>query len=224
MTPKDVLKMAKEKGARIVDLRFIDLPGLWQHFSIPISELSEGIFEDGLGFDGSSIRGSDEDESDMLVIPDASTAQMDPFTAVPTLVLICHQGPGDGEALRAIPLRGPEGGGLRQAGARRHDYQPRNRFSSSTDSIDRGSNYGLLSTPRRRLEQRQGTPERPTWATSRGAGATSRCPMDHSRTSAPTWSDRSVGIRWRHHEVATGGRPRSTCFDTLTKMADRVCW
>ena len=53
MTPKDVLKTAKEKGARIVDLRFIDLPGLWQHFSIPISELSEGIFEDGLGFDGS---------------------------------------------------------------------------------------------------------------------------------------------------------------------------
>ena len=44
MTPKDVLKMAKEKGARIIDLRFIDLPGLWQHFSIPLSELNEGIF------------------------------------------------------------------------------------------------------------------------------------------------------------------------------------
>ena len=57
MTPKDVLKMAKEKGARFIDLRFIDLPGLWQHFSIPLSELNEGIFEDGLGFDGSSIRG-----------------------------------------------------------------------------------------------------------------------------------------------------------------------
>ena len=49
MTPKDVLKLAKEKGVKIVDLRFIDLPGLWQHFSIPMSELSEGIFEDGLG-------------------------------------------------------------------------------------------------------------------------------------------------------------------------------
>src|SRR5262249_38225676 len=91
MTGKDVLKMAKEKGARIVDLRFIDLPGLWQHFSIPMSELSEGIFEDGLGFDGSSIRGFQTiDESDMLLIPDPSTAQMDPFTAVPTLVLICN--------------------------------------------------------------------------------------------------------------------------------------
>src|SRR5207253_3297177 len=68
----------------LVDLRFIDLPGLWQHFSIPVSELREDIFEDGLGFDGSSIRGFQSiDESDMLLIPDATTAQMDPFTAVP---------------------------------------------------------------------------------------------------------------------------------------------
>src|SRR5260370_1566319 len=91
MTPKDVVKLAKEKGVKIVDLRFIDLPGLWQHFSIPMSELKEDIFEDGLGFDGSSIRGFQTiDESDMLLIPDPSTAQMDPFTAVPTLVLICN--------------------------------------------------------------------------------------------------------------------------------------
>ena len=77
MTPKDVLKLAKEKGVKIVDLRFIDLPGLWQHFSIPVSELSEGIFEDGLGFDGSSIRGFQTiDESDMLLIPDPATAVM----------------------------------------------------------------------------------------------------------------------------------------------------
>src|SRR4029078_5237431 len=91
MTPKDVLKMAKEKGVRIVDLRFIDLPGLWQHFSIPVSELSEGIFENGLGFDAAAIRGFQTiDESDMLLIPDPSSAQMDPFTAVPTMVLICN--------------------------------------------------------------------------------------------------------------------------------------
>src|SRR2546423_13742750 len=91
MTPKDVIKLAKEKGVKIVDLRFIDLPGLWQHFSIPMSELREDIFEDGLGFDGSSIRGFQSiDESDMLLIPDPTTAQMDPFTAVPTLVMICN--------------------------------------------------------------------------------------------------------------------------------------
>jgi glutamine synthetase len=81
MTPKDVLKLAKEKGAKIVDLRFIDLPGLWQHFSIPVSELSEGIFEDGLGFDGSSIRGFQTiDESDML----SSRPESALLTAVPT--------------------------------------------------------------------------------------------------------------------------------------------
>src|SRR5258708_25578425 len=91
MTPKDVLKLAKEKGVKIVDLRFIDLPGLWQHFSIPMSELKEDIFQDGLGFDGSSIRGFQTiDESDMLLIPNPTTAQIDPFTPLPTLVLIPH--------------------------------------------------------------------------------------------------------------------------------------
>src|SRR5438270_4165901 len=90
MTSKEVLKFAKEKGARIVDLRFIDLPGLWQHFSIPISELTEEVFEEGLGFDGSSIRGFQTiDVSDMLLLQDPATPAMDPFTAVPPLVPIC---------------------------------------------------------------------------------------------------------------------------------------
>ena len=57
MTPSDVLKLAREKGAKIVDLRFIDMPGLWQHFSIPARELTESLFKEGIGFDGSSIRG-----------------------------------------------------------------------------------------------------------------------------------------------------------------------
>jgi len=91
MTPKDVLDMAKENGVKIVDLRFMDFPGLWQHFSVPIGELEESSFEDGYGFDGSSIRGWQPiHASDMLVIPDADTAQMDPFFAAPTLVLICN--------------------------------------------------------------------------------------------------------------------------------------
>ena len=90
MTPKEVLDMAKENGAKIVDLRFMDFPGLWQHFSVPIRELEESSFEDGFGFDGSSIRGWQPiHASDMLVIPDAATAKMDPFYEAPTLVLIC---------------------------------------------------------------------------------------------------------------------------------------
>jgi len=91
MTPKEVLDMAKENGARMVDLRFMDYPGLWQHFSVPIGELEESSFEDGFGFDGSSIRGWQPiHASDMLVIPDADTAKMDPFYTTPTLVLICN--------------------------------------------------------------------------------------------------------------------------------------
>ncbi|MDH3877485.1 MAG: type I glutamate--ammonia ligase [Desulfobacterales bacterium] len=91
MTPKEVLDMAKENGAVVVDLRFMDFPGLWQHFTVPISELEESSFEDGFGFDGSSIRGWQPiHASDMLVVPDATTAKMDPFYEAPTLVLICN--------------------------------------------------------------------------------------------------------------------------------------
>jgi glutamine synthetase len=90
MTPKEVLDMAKENGTKVVDLRFMDFPGLWQHFSVPIRELEESSFEDGFGFDGSSIRGWQPiHASDMLVIPDPTTAKMDPFYEAPTLVLIC---------------------------------------------------------------------------------------------------------------------------------------
>jgi len=89
MTPKEVLAFAKEKGAKVVDIRFLDFPGVWQHFTVPMSELEESSFEDGFGFDGSSIRGWQPiNASDMLVIPDPTTAKMDPFYETPTLVVI----------------------------------------------------------------------------------------------------------------------------------------
>jgi glutamine synthetase len=89
MTPKEVLAFANEKGAKVVDIRFLDFPGVWQHFSVPISELDESSFEDGFGFDGSSIRGWQPiNASDMLVIPDPTTAKIDPFFEVPTLVVV----------------------------------------------------------------------------------------------------------------------------------------
>jgi len=89
MTPKEVLDLIKEKNIKVVDLRFLDFPGVWQHFTVPASELDEGSFEAGFGFDGSSIRGWQPiHASDMLVVPDASTALIDPFFEEPTLVLI----------------------------------------------------------------------------------------------------------------------------------------
>ena len=91
MTPKEVLDMAKENGAKVVDLRFMDFPGLWQHFTIPVSKLDEDVFEDGLGFDGSSIRGWQAiNESDMLVVPQPETASLDPLTTMTTLSMICN--------------------------------------------------------------------------------------------------------------------------------------
>src|SRR5438552_970707 len=88
---KDVIGLAKDKQAVMVDLKFMDFLGLWQHFTIPIAEMTEAIFDEGLGFDGSSIRGwAPIHASDMLVVPDPHTALMDPFMKDATLSLICN--------------------------------------------------------------------------------------------------------------------------------------
>ena len=89
-TPKDVLKFAKDNKVEAVDLKFCDLLGTWQHFTIPTSELNEELFEEGSGLDGSSIRGWQPiNASDMLAVPDPTTAAIDPFMANPTLSLTC---------------------------------------------------------------------------------------------------------------------------------------
>ena len=89
-TPSDVVKQLTDEGVEIVDVRFCDLPGLMQHFSIPDHELTEDVFDEGLGFDGSSIRGFQEiQESDMILIPDPETAYIDPFMQHKTLVIHC---------------------------------------------------------------------------------------------------------------------------------------
>ena len=89
-TPADVIRQAREAGVQVVDVKFCDLPGTWQHFSLPLKELSEATFSEGLGFDGSSIRGFQAiNESDMLLLPDAASAFVDPCLQVPTLSLTC---------------------------------------------------------------------------------------------------------------------------------------
>src|ERR1051326_1915389 len=88
MSPKEVLEFAKQKETRQFDLRFTDLPGLSQHVSYPMSQLEEDSFEEGFGIDGSSIRGwAAINESDMLLVPDPTTAFMDPFADTRTLVM-----------------------------------------------------------------------------------------------------------------------------------------
>jgi len=89
MNVREALEFAKKNRVQVVDLKFIDLIGTWQHFTIPANELSEDLFKDGSGLDGSSIRGWKAiNNSDMLVVPDPATACLDPFTAVPTLSLV----------------------------------------------------------------------------------------------------------------------------------------
>lgn len=91
MTPKEVMAMCRQKDVKAVDLRFTDFFGLLQHFTIPVGKLSEDVFEDGLGFDGSSLRGWQAiNESDMLAVPQPATAYVDPFTTLPTVNITCN--------------------------------------------------------------------------------------------------------------------------------------
>src|SRR3954454_11718153 len=90
-TPKGVIDMARKQGAKMVDVKFVDTFGTWQHFSVPLGELTAEVFEEGFGFDGSSIRGWKSIEaSDMLAMPDPATAFIDPFMAETTLSLTCR--------------------------------------------------------------------------------------------------------------------------------------
>ena len=89
-SPDDVVAFARDNNVQLVDLKFTDLPGTWQHFAVAARELGEDLLTDGAGFDGSSIRGFQEiNESDMLLVPDTATAMIDPFHEFPTLSMIC---------------------------------------------------------------------------------------------------------------------------------------
>jgi glutamine synthetase len=104
-SPSDALKLGQQHGAQFVDLRFSDLPGLMQHFSMPFDEFGEEAFDEGIGFDGSSIRGFQEiQESDMILVPDPETAVMDPFRQHPTLILHAYvKDPVTGESYTRDP-------------------------------------------------------------------------------------------------------------------------
>ena len=90
LTPSEVIQLARNKDIQFIDLKFTDLPGTFQHFSIPISQLTQEIFKEGVGFDGSSIRGFQQiHESDMMLVPDPTSAFVDPVLKIPTLSMIC---------------------------------------------------------------------------------------------------------------------------------------
>lgn len=240
MRGKDVIKLAQERGAEIVDLRFIDVPGLWQHFSIPVSEMTDDLFEEGIGFDGSSIRGFQSiHESDMLLIPDPSTAAMDPFTAHPTLVLICNvRDPVTGETYSRDPRYVAQKAEAYVKGKGIADaiyIGPELEFFFLDDvRFDQSYSYGFYYIDSEAgfwNSGKEGTPERPNlgYKPRYKQGYFPVPPMDKFQDvrSAMVLALEEVGVRVEvhHHEVGTAGQTEVDMrFDTLTRMADKVMW
>lgn len=237
MTPKEVIQFAKEKGAKMVDLKFLDFIGIWQHFSTPISELKEDIFEEGLGFDGSSIRGWQPiHASDMLVIPDPTTAVMDPFMETPTLSLICNiVDPITKEAYSRDPrnIAQKAEAYLKSTGIGDTAYfGPEPEFFILDDiRFDQGPQHGYYF-----LNSVEGI-----WNTGREETPNLGYKPRHKEgyfPVAPTDSHQDirtemclimeqVGIQLekQHHEVATAGQGEIDMkFDSLVRMGDKLMW
>ena len=234
MNPRELLQFVSDEGIKMIDLRFVDLPGLWQHFSISAKEMEEEMFEEGVGFDGSSIRGFQEiQESDMILIPDASTAFKDPFTAVPTLNIICNVK--DPVTLQSY-TRDP-----------RHIAQKAENYLKSTgigdtayfgpepeffvlDDIrfDQSYNYGYYYVDSKEGFWNSGKEENPNlgYKPRYKEGYFPVPPMDSLQDIRSEMvlllEEVGVQVEVHHHEVGTAGQCEIDMrFDTLTSMADK---
>ncbi|MEX1254844.1 MAG: type I glutamate--ammonia ligase [Dehalococcoidia bacterium] len=239
MTPEAVAKLIKDNGIQIIDLRFTDLPGLWQHFSIMPREMVESgsIWVEGIGFDGSSIRGFQEiQESDMILIPDASTAQIDPFRAVPTLNIICDvkdpitQQPYSRDP-RYIARKAEEY--LRSTGIADTCYVgPEPEFFVFDDiRFDQGTQFGYYYVDSVEGSWNSGKDEGPNlgYKPKPKEGYFPVPPHDSLQDirSEMILAMESVGIKIEvhHHEVATAGQCEIDMrFDSLLKKADDMLW
>ena len=237
MTPKEVVDYAKKNGAVMVDIKFIDYPGVWQHFTIPISELDEDIFENGLGFDGSSIRGWQPiHASDMLVVPDPATAIMDPVPAHPTLSLICNiVDPITKENYSRDPrnIAQKAVAYLQSSGLGDTAYfGPEAEFFIFDDvRFDQTSNEAFYSVDSIEGRWNTGTDEAPNlgYKPRHKEGYFPVPPTDsiHDLRSEIVLNLEKVGMRieCHHHEVATGGQCEIDMrFDDMMTMADQLMW
>ncbi len=237
MKPADVLNMIKEQNAKVVDIRFMDFPGVWQHFTVPVSEVDEGVFEDGFGFDGSSIRGWQPiNASDMLVIPDPSTAKMDPFYEVPTLVLIGNIAD---PITREPYTRDP-----------RYIAQKAEAFLKSTgigDTVFIGpeAEFFIFDDIRFESSKNRAFYEidsiEGSWNTGRDEGPNLGYKPRHKEAYFPvppmdkfqdirtemllTLQDLGIDVECQHHEVASGGQAEIDMrFKPLLEMGDQLVW
>ncbi len=237
MKPKEVLEFAKKNGTVMVDLKFLDFLGTWQHFSVPIHQLEEGSFEDGFGFDGSSIRGWQPiHASDMLVVPDASTAVVDPFMRHPTLSLICDiHDPITKEPYSRDPRFVAKKAEAYLKSTKIADtcyFGPEAEFFVFDDvRYDQQANGGFY-----RVDSNEGR-----WNSGREENPNLGYKLRHKEGYFPVPPNDSlqdlrtemvvemqnVGlvVEAQHHEVSTGGQCEIDMrFDSLVKMADNLKW
>jgi glutamine synthetase len=234
-TPKSVIELAQKKGAKMVDIKFVDTFGTWQHFSVPIRELTEDVFADGFGFDGSSIRGWKSIEaSDMLAMPDPDTAFIDPFCEVPTLSLTCTIAETGTKELynrdpRGIARRaeqyltstgladqavfGPEAEFFIFDNVQ-YDHKPNGTFYS-VDSDEAAWNTGRDEMPNLGYKIRYKEGYFPVSPTDQQQDI--RTEMTLVMEELGLWIER------QHHEVATAGQAEIDFrFDTLVKTGDNM--
>jgi len=235
MTAKEVLEFAKKNKVEIVDLKFVDLPGLWQHFSISTSELTDELFEEGIGFDGSSIRGFQTiDESDMLLIPDPTSAFMEPFTDIPTLSLICNvKDPVSGKIYTRDPRYVAQKAEkyLKTTGIADTSYWGPEIEFYILDNVrfDQSYNYGFYYIDSEEGFWNSGNGEKPNlgYKPRYKEGYFPVPPMDHLQNirSEMLRTLEKIGVRMEihHHEVGTAGQTEMDMrYTTLTRMADQV--
>ena len=236
MKPREVLALCREKDVKSVDLRFIDFPGLWQHFTIPVGKLDENVFEDGLGFDGSSIRGWQAvNESDMILVPVPETAVLDPFTAIPTMSMICNiQDPITREDYSRDP---------RNVARKSVNYLkstaladtcfigPEAEFFVFDDvRFDQNAHEGYYHLDSIEGEWNRGRIEKPNlgYKLRFKEGYFPVPPADHLMDMRNEMMHTMIGcgidVEAQHHEVATAGQCEIDLkFQDLVKMADQMC-
>ncbi len=234
-SPDDVLRQVTDDGIEFVDFRFCDLPGLMQHFSVPASQLTEEVFRDGVGFDGSSIRGFQEiQESDMILVPDPSTSVVDPFRRHRTLNLNCFvNDPLTGESYSRDP---------RHVAAKAEQYLQGSGIADTAyfgpeaeffilddvrfDTTARASYYYVDSVEGAWNSGREEGPNL-GYKPRHKEGYFPVPPMDHYQDlrSEMTLNLERAGIEieLQHHEVGTAGQAEiDVRFDTLLRMADKM--
>jgi glutamine synthetase len=238
VSPKAVIEKAREMGIKMVDFKFVDLPGLWQHFSIPIGQLSESIFTEGIGFDGSSIRGFQKiNESDMLLVPDPSTAIKDPACTVPTLSIVCDVASPGGDLEpytrdpRFVAKKAEQY--LRDSGIATTAYfGPEVEFYIFNDlRFDQTPNSGYYYIDSEEGIWNSGKPSngtanlgyRPRYKEGYFPVPPTDKLQDLRSQIVMAMEEAGMEIEVHHHEVGTAGQTEIDMrFDTMVKMADQV--